>query len=132
MSTYFPVVLDTEENGAVSAFVPGLPVYAAADTRQAAETAIRDLLRAYLEVHPAARPSAQVRVAQVSLPDLLPRRMPVRAPRVTIRGVGALLAATRSPARAVASRENGKLGGRPRKAGSKAMRAGRRAHARAK
>jgi predicted ATPase len=27
-----PIVLETEENGAVSASVPGLPVYAAADS----------------------------------------------------------------------------------------------------
>lgn len=133
MSIYFPIVLETEENGAVSAVVPGLPVYAAADTRLVAETAVRDLLRAYLEAHPTARPSAQVRVAQISSVSLSPRGdMDIRVPRVTIRSVGALLAAMSSPARAVASRENGKLGGRPRKIAAKAASAGKRTHARAK
>ena len=31
MTVLYPIVLETEENGAVSAYVPGLPVYAAAD-----------------------------------------------------------------------------------------------------
>jgi len=37
----YPIVLETEENGAVSAYVPGLPVYAAADSHAKAERAIR-------------------------------------------------------------------------------------------
>ena len=49
MSTYFPVVFEHEANGAVSAFVPGLPIYAAADTRRQAEKAIRQTIDAYLE-----------------------------------------------------------------------------------
>ena len=32
MTMLYPIVLETEDNGAVSAYVPGLPVYAAADT----------------------------------------------------------------------------------------------------
>jgi hypothetical protein len=32
MTIRYPVVLETEANGVVSAYVPGLPVYAAADT----------------------------------------------------------------------------------------------------
>ena len=37
MTTYYPIVLETETNGAVSAYVPGPPIYAAADTRAKAE-----------------------------------------------------------------------------------------------
>ena len=32
MTQLYPIVLETEDSGAVSAYVPGLPVYAAADT----------------------------------------------------------------------------------------------------
>ena len=44
VTTYYPIVIETEANGAVSAYVPGLPVYAAADTRAKAEQAIRETL----------------------------------------------------------------------------------------
>ena len=131
MNIYFPIVLEHEEDGAVSAFVPGLPVYAAADTQPAAEAAVRDVLRAYLESHPDARPSAQVRVAQVASVIPSPRQPEIRGPRVTVRSVGALLGAMSSKARVIASRENGKLGGRPRKFAAKAH-ARKRAHSRGK
>jgi hypothetical protein len=52
MKRPYPIVLETEENGAVSAYVRGLPVYAAADTQAKAERAIRTLLSEYLEAHP--------------------------------------------------------------------------------
>ena len=63
----FPIVFETEESGAVSAYVPGLPVYAAADTQRAAERAIEDVLAAYLDAHPERTESARaaVRVARV-------------------------------------------------------------------
>jgi hypothetical protein len=32
MTVLYPIVLESEANGAVSAYVPGLPVYAAAET----------------------------------------------------------------------------------------------------
>ena len=44
MTMLFPIVLETEESGAVSAYVPGLPVYAAADSHAKAERAIRVVL----------------------------------------------------------------------------------------
>ena len=50
---HFPVVIETETSGAVSAYVPGLPVYAAANTHAKAEQAIRSTLAAYLAAHPA-------------------------------------------------------------------------------
>jgi hypothetical protein len=104
--TYYPIVIDTETSGAVSAYVPGLPVYAAADTLPKAEQAIRTTLAAYLAAHPESRSSARVRVARVS-----------DGPRSTIElvGVAALLGTSRSRRKARAAQANGRLGGRPRK-----------------
>lgn len=113
MRMLYPIVLETEESGAVSAYVPGLPVYAAAETHAKAERAIRDMLTGYLNAHPASRPDAQVRVARVS--DSGKRK-------VDIVGVAALVGARRSATKARASRSNGRLGGRPRAAGSAAQR----------
>ena len=49
MTRHFPVVLEHESNGTVSAYVVGLPgVFAAADSERAAATAIRQALRAHL------------------------------------------------------------------------------------
>ena len=64
MTMLYPIVLETEEDGAVTAYVPGLPVYAAADTYAKAERAIRGVLKAYLHEHPASKPEARVRVAR--------------------------------------------------------------------
>ncbi len=66
MTMLYPIVLETEQSGAVSAYVPGLPVYAAADSHAKAERAIRAVLTDYLNAHPASRPDARVRVARVS------------------------------------------------------------------
>jgi hypothetical protein len=103
----YPIVLETEESGAVSAYVPGLPVYAAAETHAKAERAIRTVLTEYLNAHPASRPGARVRVARFS--DGVKRK-------VDIVGVAALVGARRSATKARASRNNGRLGGRPRTA----------------
>ena len=56
MTMRYPIVLEVEDNGAVSAYVPGLPVYAAADSHAKAERLIRDVLTEYLSAHPASRP----------------------------------------------------------------------------
>jgi hypothetical protein len=88
------------------AYVPGLPVYAAADTQAKAERAIRAVLTAYLETHPDSRPEARVRVARFSTTARTP---------VDIVGPAALVGAHRSAMKARASRQNGS-GGRPRKA----------------
>jgi predicted RNase H-like HicB family nuclease len=66
MTMLYPIVLETEESGAVSAYVPGLPVYAAADTHAKAERAIRAVLTEYLDAHPGSEPVARVRVARVA------------------------------------------------------------------
>jgi predicted RNase H-like HicB family nuclease len=107
MTTYYPIVIEIEANGAVSAYVPGLPVYAAADTRAKAERAIRETLAAYLDAHPDSVPTSDVRVA----------RVPRGGSAVQIVGVGALLGTGRSRRKARASQRNGRLGGRPRNAG---------------
>jgi chloramphenicol 3-O-phosphotransferase len=103
MTTYYPIVIETETSGAVSAYVPGLPVYAAADTRPKVEHAIRATLAAYLDAHPDTAPSSHVRVARVS-----------DGSKVQLVGVGALLGTGRSRRKARASQRNGRLGGRPR------------------
>jgi hypothetical protein len=106
MTMLYPIVLETEENGAVSAYVPGLPVYAAADSHAKAERAIRAMLTEYLNVHPADRPVARVRVGRVAHQGKT---------RVSVVGAAALVGAKRSTAKARASRANGRLGGRPPK-----------------
>lgn len=103
MTTYYPIVIETETSGAVSAYVPGLPVYAAANTRAKAEQAIRATLAAYLAAHPEAVPTSAVRVARVS-----------NGSKVQVVGVGALLGAGRSTRKARSSQLNGRLGGRPK------------------
>jgi hypothetical protein len=110
MTRYYPIVLETEETGAVSAYVPGLPVYAAAETHGKAERAIRAVLTAFLEAHPTSRPQARVRVARVSQGEKA---------EVNVVGVAALVGAKRSVVKARASRANGRLGGRPPKDANK-------------
>lgn len=114
MTVHYPIVLETEAGGAVSAYVPGLPVYAAADSHTKAERAIRAVLTAYLEAHPGSRSEAQVRVARFS---------DRHKTKIHIVGVAALVGARRSATKARASRANGRLGGRPRKAATIARRA---------
>ena len=109
----YPIVLETEESGAVSAYVPGLPVYAATETHAKAEHVIRRVLTEYLNAHPASRPDARVRVARCS----------DSGKRVDIVGVAALVGARRSATKARASRTNGRLGGRPRTATGREKRA---------
>ena len=113
MTMLYPIVLETEESGAVSAYVPGLPVYAAAETHVKAERAIRAVLTEYLNAHPASCPDARVRVARFS--DSGKRK-------VDIVSVAALVGAHRSATKARASRTNGRLGGRPRTTGAGARR----------
>jgi hypothetical protein len=114
MSTHYPIVFETEASGAISAYVPGLPIYAAADDQRTAAKAIGDLLSAYLEEHPEATARATIRVAAVSEID---RRVVVR-----LASVAAMLGSRTSRAKAKAARENGRKGGRPRHTHVKAAR----------
>ncbi len=113
MTMLYPIVLEAEDNGTTSAYVPGLPVYAAADSAAKAERAIRGVLAAFLEAHPDSRPGAQVRVARVSGKG---------TGKVDIVGVAALVGAKRSTTKARASRANGQLGGRPPKTATSSAR----------
>jgi predicted RNase H-like HicB family nuclease len=121
MTAYYPIVIETETSGALSAYVPGLPVYAAADTRARVERAIRQTLAAYLDAHPGTLPTARLRVARVSTAQK--SNMHVVA---SLAGVGALLGSGRSADKARASRANGRLGGRPRLTGRKLTKVARR------
>lgn len=111
MTHLYPIVLEVEDSGVVSAYVPGLPVYAAAETHAKAERAIRAVLSDYLKEHPASRPETRVRVARVSDRGKT---------GVRVVGVAALVGAQRSATKARASRANGRLGGRPPKHATKA------------
>jgi hypothetical protein len=112
MNNYFPVIFEHEANGAISAFVPGLPIYAAADTRRQAEKAIRQTIEAYLDAHPETKPTADVGAVRVELSS--------HSRQVFTVGLAALLGSRRSPAKRRAARSNGKLGGRPRQKVAKA------------
>ena len=49
MTNHYPIVLEHEPNGTVSAYVVGLPgVFAAADTERAASAAIRKAIAAHI------------------------------------------------------------------------------------
>ena len=105
MTMLYPIVLETEETGAVSAYVPGLPVYAAADSHAKAETAIRAIY------------GVPERAPGLSARRKGPRRTGHRSREGASQlvGVAALVGAKRSDAKARASRANGRLGGRPSK-----------------
>lgn len=108
MTTHYPIVFETEESGAISAYVPGLPVYAAANTHHEAQTAIRDVLSAYLEAHPHEECRTTVMVAKVHLTART-------SPQLSIVSTAALVGRTSSARKIAAARANGRLGGRPLK-----------------
>jgi predicted RNase H-like HicB family nuclease len=115
MTNHYPIVLEHEPNGTVSAYVVGLPgVFAAANSERTAAAAIRSALRAHfaaLDTLQAKRPSTRVtlRVAKVTY------RKGQSNPDVGLVGLGALLGRKRSGAKARAARLNGRKGGRPPK-----------------
>lgn len=111
MTTRYPIVFEAEATGAVSAYVPDLPVYAAADTAEEAEREVRDLLARYLADRqarglPLPGSRTVVKVARVSSSG--------HRSTVTIVGPAALLGRQRSAKKAAAARRNGLRCGRPR------------------
>jgi predicted RNase H-like HicB family nuclease len=109
MTHHYPVIFEAEANGAVSAYVAGLPIYAQADTEAEAAARITDMMALWFQEHATPAPPPKLRVARVD----------VGRARVSLVSAAALVGARSSARKSASSRTNGKLGGRPRKASTR-------------
>jgi hypothetical protein len=108
MTHYFATIVEQESNGTWSAWVPGLSVYAAADTRAKVKSAIRSALAAHLvKCEDIPKPNVDVLVLR-SDTSINRARMAIKYV-----GLGAMMARRSSPAKTAAARLNGLKGGRP-------------------
>lgn len=115
MTSHYPIVLEHEPNGTVSAYVVGVPgVYAVADTERAAAAAIRSALKLHLAALDSLAPAQAPRRATLRVARVTYMRSK-STPDVDVVGLGALLGRKRTRAKAAAARANGRKGGRPRK-----------------
>ncbi len=106
MTMLYPIVLETEADGAVSAYVAGAAGVRGGRYSRQGRTCHPCGPQGVLASHPASKPEARVRVARFSRSG---------KGKVEIVGVAALVGAKRTAAKARASRANGRLGGRPPK-----------------
>lgn len=118
MTKHYPIVFETEDDGAISAYVAGLPIYAQADTEAAAEKAITSMLAAYFSAHAQPDKAAKMKVARVETWSRARSKSTgegLGRTSVRLLSAAALVGAQTTERKRASSRANGLLGGRPRK-----------------